>query len=735
MKTKKIWKTILLVFLISIISIILGGMTAFFAATANTNLDPSAIQRPSAKAVLTDQDGNAISYSSSTPFYVPYSEISHNTVNAFIAMEDKRFYKHHGVDYIRTGGALIANLKSGKKKQGGSTITQQLAKNTLLSNEKTLERKLKEWKLAYQIESKFSKEEIMTMYLNAIYFGNGIYGIGRASERIFGKSPAELNLSESAMLAGIVKNPRDYSPLSHPDTAKERMKLVLSCMARAGMITKETQKTAENYNYIPIETQNVVYPYSEAVLEEAAKLLGITEKELVKNNYRITTYCDTKLQNLILTTASAKNMIPEDATLSVLQLDNETGGVVAYFSDDPSSVLLTHRQAGSVIKPLAVYTPAFNEGLLHPNSPIEDVFTDFYGYAPKNYGDNYLGWTDIENAVMQSSNVVAVKTLRTVGVDTAKSYGEKLHLEFSDEDGLPLALGGTTNGVTLTDIAAGYATLANEGNYLPPRFIKEITLDGKTLYRHTPIKNRVFSAESSYFMTEILQKTAQSGTAKRLRDLPFSVAAKTGTVGNSEGNTDAWNLSYTSDYTLAVRFSAKENKFSLTGGGHPTFFARAVWSGVGGGKPFTPPPTLSTYTLDTYSTEKTHQLTFASDFTPLNYRKNVYWSNSYPGNTDGLFQNAVPSDYRLDEEDGYGFIRFTPNPYFIYRLYENDVLIQEWKSHDTPVTWLTENYGNYRLEVVAEDDAQTLIGITATLTRKRFNFGIPFFPFSQLLTR
>ena len=236
-------------------------------------------------------------------------------------------------------------------------------------------------------------------------------------------------------------------------------------------------------------------------------------------------------------------------------------------------------------------------------------------------------------------------------------------------------------------------------------------------------------------MTDILQKTAQNGTAKRLRDLPFSVASKTGTVGNAEGNTDAWNLSYTSDYTLAVRFSAKEKKFSLTGGGHPTFFARAIWSKVGGSKPFVPPQTLSTCIIDTYSTQKTHQLTLANDLTPQIYRKNAYWSNFYPGNTEGLFQNAVPTDYRLDEEEGCGFIRFTPNPYFIYRLYENDVMIQEWKSCDTPVTWLTENYANYRLEVVAEDDSQTIIGNTATIERKRFNFGIPFFPFSQLRTR
>ena len=230
MKGSKIIKITALVLLISIVFIILGGIIFAVIVTKDINLNKNELEVYAAETKFNDVGGNRIMLPQEYKIVTPISEISPYIVYAFVALEDKRFYTHHGLDYRRIVGAMINNIKAGYMKEGGSTITQQLAKNAILTNEKSLVRKLKEAKLARQIEKRYSKDEIMEMYLNTIYFGHSLYGVRSATERLFGKSPNDVSLSEAAILAGIVKNPKRNSPLNSVENALERRDLVLKLM-------------------------------------------------------------------------------------------------------------------------------------------------------------------------------------------------------------------------------------------------------------------------------------------------------------------------------------------------------------------------------------------------------------------------------------------------------------------------------------------------------------------------
>lgn len=459
---------------------------------------------------------------------------------AFISIEDKNFYRHNGLDYKRMLKATLVNLKNFSFKQGASTISQQLIKNTHLSNEKTLSRKINEIKLTRILEKNYSKDEILTMYLNTIYFGENLFGITSAAQNYFGKRPNDLSLSEVATLSGLIASPKEFSPRKNPKASEKRRNTVLNKMYEQGYVTKDEFDLATSY---PVKTVNALtdemYPYLNACIEEIIDKTNLSPYAL--KNCNVLTYYNVALQKEI---SSYKTEYDYQA----IMINNETCGVSAYYS----TVGEIEREIASCGKPLYVYAPAIEENYIGEYTIIKDAPVNYNGYAPKNYCNKYYGNVSIKDAVAKSLNIPAVKVLDSIGIKKAKRYATKLGIKISN-DGLSVALGNLGNGIKLKDLASAYTTFANFGNYKKPRFIKKITnRDGKTLYTEDKSTENVFKESTASIITDLLTNTAKKGTAKKLSYLPFQVACKTGTNGSDNGNYDCYSIGYTTKVTAGV---------------------------------------------------------------------------------------------------------------------------------------------------------------------------------------
>ena len=364
---------------------------------------------------------------------------------AFVAVEDKRFFRHGGVDVVRVASALLTNLKSGGKKEGASTITQQLIKNTHLSGEKTYKRKLNEMILARELERNFSKTEILEMYLNTIYFGRSSYGIENAANVYFGKTAHELTVAEAATLAAMIKAPNVYAPDKNAGKCLVRRNRVLDLMCKQGVISQNdcNAPKATEVAYTPYSGNNV-HGYTDGAIAEACRLLNLTEAELLAGRYVIETFCDSETQSALTKLVAADETTDKDGNLTSLSatMCTSDGKITACAY---RGTFLTRRQAGSTLKPIAVYTPAFDVGACSVVSPVLDEKTDFNGYCPTNVG-GYKGWTTIKDAVLTSSNVPAVKTLNALTLPVSEKYLAKLG--FTGKQDLSLALGNIRGGVT-----------------------------------------------------------------------------------------------------------------------------------------------------------------------------------------------------------------------------------------------------------------------------------------------
>jgi penicillin-binding protein 2A len=742
MKKKKAVKTILFFVSVLLISAFLSGIAAFLFMTRGVRLDAKAFEDPVANLIMLDANGTEIEYASSLKVFSESEDISDNIKKAFVTVEDKRFYKHHGLDYIRIAGAAVHDIKAGAIKEGGSTITQQLAKNAILTNDKTLERKLKEAKLAYQIEKKYDKEEILTIYLNTIYFGNGIYGITAAADRIFNKTPAEITLPEAAMLTGIVRNPGRYSPLISKEKAEERMKHVLAVMKKEGVIAEQEYNEALQYHFTmpPVEKADNSYP--NAAIDEAARLLGIGEKELLSKNYTIITYLDRNMQKLAEKAIKSEELAPEKGCERLILIaDNRTGGITAYSSNFSFSPFALYRSPGSAIKPIFVYAPALDAGYITPATPVLDEKTDFDGYAPDNYGDNYAGWTTIRQAVKASSNVVSVKLAREMGIDYLKYRAKDFGLTLAAEDGLSAALGGLTEGVTPVELTTAYMTLARGGDAKSAGFVHEIQKDGKIVYTRETDGKRAISQEASYLMTDMLIDTAKYGTARKLATLPFEVAAKTGTVGvkNTDYNSDAWNMSYTSANTVCVWYGSVSNTqatllpSAITGGSYPTLCAKYIYENLSKPDPFDVPDGIIAVDVDTYATNIEHKLLIAGETTPIKYRCSELF-NERVGlpEISTVFDRAIPSDLHAEiNENNQVDISFSLCPGFRYVLKkqtgEGDLILAEYC--DNEKGFFTDAFPSFGLNIYyisVYDPEGEMLGESSKVSA--LNFTLPEMP-------
>lgn len=546
------------IIVLTLLAVVCALFLTYLFITKDCYLDKNKLLNIGENIVICDNEGNEIVNASLTGkrTTVKIGELNEDTVNAFIASEDRTFYSHHGLNYKRMVKAFYTNLTSRSFKEGASTISQQLIKNTHLSNDKTITRKLKEINLTRKLERNYSKDDILEMYLNTIYFGHNCYGLQSASQFYFDKRAEELNLQESATLVGLLTSPNNYSPFKNPEKSLKRRNIVLKAMLDCNKITAQEYECAVNS---PIEAKRSgdtgkYADYINAVFDELEEIpLDIYE---LAEGCLIKTYMDSDLQTKI-------ERLQFDCDNSVIITQN--GGVSAY----KSTIGGAKRQPGSTAKPLMVYGPAIQENLLSPYTRILDDKIDFNGYSPENFDKKYHGQVSVADSLKYSYNIPAVKALNVLTVPKSEKYLKNMNIALEDEEkNLSLALGGMKYGLTLQEIADGYSVFSAGGTFTPSRFIREITTkDGKTLYKNESGKTRVFSQGTCSLMNEMLLETSKSGTAKKLKKFDFDIASKTGTCGNSEGNTDAYAISYTSRHTIGVWLGDKENhRLSVTGG-------------------------------------------------------------------------------------------------------------------------------------------------------------------------
>ncbi|MCF6097026.1 penicillin-binding protein 1A [Thermovorax subterraneus] len=547
--------------------------------------DPQKL-KPSETSIVYDSKGNVIAelHGGQNRIPVPLDEIPEHLKEAFIAIEDKNFYKHKGINFKSLIGAVWTDIVTGGYRRGASTITQQLVKNVFLTHEKTLKRKAQEAWLAIQVERHFTKDQILEFYLNHIYFGHSAYGVEAAAQTFFGKSVKDLTLAESAMLAGITKGPSIYSPYINFERAKERQAIVLNEMVDMGFITKEEAEKAkkEEIKLVGLENAKADYkaPYfTDFVItqlaEDLQKELGLTESEAYEKIYngglRIYTTVDLEIQEAAEKaladpknypyTKKDNNGIPQPQA-AVVVIDPHTGYIKAlvggrehYKKLGLNRASQSYRQPGSAFKPIVVYTAAIDMGYTAA-SVIDDSPVSYGNWSPQNYTRDFKGLTTIRKAIADSVNVVAVKVLEKIGVDRGIEYAQKLGIKSLVLEGrkndrqLSIALGGLTKGVSPLELASAYGTLANQGIHVEPiAILKVVDKNGRTLLEHTPTKWTAVSPQVAFIMTDMMRSVITEGTAKRLADFPFPVAGKTGTTSD---NKDVWFVGYTPHLVAAV---------------------------------------------------------------------------------------------------------------------------------------------------------------------------------------
>ena len=528
-------------------------------------------------------------------YYIEYEDIPVYVKQAIISTEDKRFYKHKGIDYRGIMRAAVAMIQDGEVTQGGSTITQQLARTVFLSNERTWERKIEEMYIAVELEKKYSKEEILEFYLNNVYFANGYYGIEAAAQGYFGTDVSHLSLSQMIYLCAIPNNPTLYNPLTHADKTQARRDRILKSMLEDQVISESSYQTAVAEQIKTTEPEEIKNNYAEtytyycatrALMElegfefqtvfsddeektaydrEYQSLYDTCNKKLFTGGYRIYTSLDLDAQSQLQTSVDevlAGFGEKSDEGIYELQgaavcIDNTTGMVRAIIGgrsqDDVEGYTLNRafqsfRQPGSAIKPLIVYTPALERGYTPDTTVVDEPIAD----GPVNGDGTYSGAMSLRQAVARSKNTIAWKIFEELTPEVGISYLEAMgfsNLDANDKR-LPASIGGFTNGVSPLEMAKGYATIKNDGGYRNPTCIMKITdADGEVIYQADQTASVIYKENACRQMTDMLQTVITSGTGRGYSLGMMPCAGKTGTTND---NKDGWFVGYTPYYTTSV---------------------------------------------------------------------------------------------------------------------------------------------------------------------------------------
>lgn len=479
-----------------LLMLLLGGAVWAYQAFSVADwqsLDPSRLTSLAQTGAIHDKNGDYVTslVGKENRTVIDTSRLPAHVVNAFLAAEDLRFYKHPGFDITRIIGAMLTNVRDGAFSQGASTISQQLIKLSHLSSQKTIARKLEEIHLALQLEKQYTKDEILDMYLNFIYFGQGAYGVQAAAEVTFGVDAAELTPAQAASLAAAIKAPSAYSLQSAPESNRERREYILSIMLAENMLTQAEYDAAMAEELTARSAPQVQTAYGwfvDAVLDEAESRLDVSAETLLAGGYRIDTTLDPDMQRIMdeqyltdVFPADNKDGTPVQAASAAV--DTSSGAVRAIVGGRKyvtrrglNRATQLRRQPGSALKPLAVYAPAIESAGWTCASVILDAPTAFGTYKPRNAGNAYYGNVTVRTALKNSLNIPAVKVLQAIGVQTAQRYLRSVGIELDERDAnLSLALGSMTYGTSPMQMAAAYAPFANGGTYYAPYFIERIT--------------------------------------------------------------------------------------------------------------------------------------------------------------------------------------------------------------------------------------------------------------------
>lgn len=592
---KKYWKrfqiTRWLILIILTVILILSSYWTYKAKTSNVEDLQSSLQT---KTTIMDKDGdNAGQLYANKGTYVSYGKISKNIQNAVISTEDRTFWTNPGFSikgYLRAAlGYLIHHGISG----GGSTLTQQLAKNSLLTQKQTLSRKGEELFLSIEINHVYSKKEILTMYLNNAYFGNGVWGVQDASEKYFGKNASELNPAEGAVLAGILKAPNFYNPIDSMSNSTTRRNLVLDLMAQNKKITTAQasyyKNTAINLNDNYEVSSSYKYPYFfDAVISEAVNKYGLKEDDILNKGYKIYTTLDQKMQSSMQDTFDNIYLFPGNAADGTkvqgasVAVDPKNGGVLAVVGGRGDHTFRgfnratqMKRQPGSTIKPLAVYTPAIENGYSY-DSELPNEITSFgkNKYSPTNADGLYSENIPMYKALYQSENVPAVALLDKIGVkkgvSSVENFGIKVH---KNDQNLALALGGLETGVSPIQMARAYTAFANEGKLANTHFITKIVdSTGTVIVNNTNHSTKqIISKNTAKEMTSMMLGVYNEGTGKLAKPSGYQIAGKTGSTEVPDswgyaGTKDQWMIGYMPDVVVAswMGFDKSDQNHFLT---------------------------------------------------------------------------------------------------------------------------------------------------------------------------
>ena len=611
-KRKKIKRKFIL-FLILAILIAIGIVLGVSAYSWKQFADDMFLNE---RSVVVDTNGEVIATlgSEQRKMTVDFEDMPKNLVNAYVAIEDERFYSHHGIDIKRTGGAILSYITHfGNSSYGGSTITQQLVKNLTGDTSDSVTRKIKEWWKAFLLESYYSKEEILELYLNVIYVGPNVYGVQTGAKYYFNKDVSELSLAECAFLAGLNHSPNSYNPFTDDDNTEliaNRTLTVLQKMLELGYINEDEYNEAEkevdsglNFKNGKIETENSIYSYhTDALISEIIE--NISEEKNISEEFAqnylylggltIHSTQDSEMQEEMEQEFLKRQYLLESSDgestsqAAMVIIDHRNGEVLAcvgglgekeYFRG-LNRATQSRRQTGSAIKPLAVLVPGINEKIFTASTIYNDEKTTFKDdYTPGNNDGSYLGEITVRRTLESSQNIPFVEMMEEITPRKAISYLEEMGItSLTEEDeNLWLALGGLYNGITPLEMAAAYATIANDGEYIEPTFYTSITnREGRTILRVEQETREVFSPQVAYVVKKLLTQPVEGshGTATYCSISGIEVAAKTGTT---DDNFDKWLCGFTPYYTAVTWFGFDQNETISYNNQNP---AGIIWANV-----------------------------------------------------------------------------------------------------------------------------------------------------------
>lgn len=637
--------------------IVLACLFAWYAQELPDITKSASFDRKRAIIVKAADGSEAARYGEIVGNSVTVKDLPECLPQAVLSIEDRRFYYHFGLDPIGLFRAIFVNIAEGKVAQGGSTITQQLAKNLFLSQERTLKRKIQEAMLAIWLEATLTKDEILSAYLNRVYLGTGTYGVDAASRLYFNKPVADMNIRECATIAGMLKAPSRYSPLRNPEASNERADTVINSMVAAGYLTKDQAKNEKAAAPKPVDRpagEAAARYYTDWVVDQLDELIGTPDQDLI-----VETTLDTKIQTSIeialskvITESGEAKKISQGAMI-VMRPNGQVVALVGgknYNESQFNRATQGKRPAGSAFKPI-VYLSALERGW-GPQDVLIDEPIAFGRYRPKNYGGRYLGEVTLEQALTYSLNTIAVQLAKILGPEAIIDTARRLGITSDLEPNLSIALG--ANGVALLEMATAYSVIANGGTEVQPFGITKITTkDGELIYQRSDVKNmkRVFRSADIQNIASMMNSVMEYGTGQGAR---FGVPAA-GKTGTSDDSRDAMFMGFTRQLVGTVWLGNDDNSpmKGITGGSYPASIWREVMSQAHGrytainARDFAPAGTFESMMEGIFFTYgRGDRQTEPSKNTWQNQNKN---STDQPVRTQERPVSSIPEAYRYND--------------------------------------------------------------------------------------